>query len=278
VPGLVSIGIPTYNECNYLRNTLKSVLAQSYDSFEIIVSDNFSCDGTSDMLFKEFGDNQKICIYLQSKNIGMIANFEFVLKMARGEFFMWLGGHDCIHEDYLKLALNTHIKNPGSSLVYFDHQFIDSNYLKVDSPILNSIESLSLDPKSRALKVYKSLTYCTHIHGVWRTKFRSKIYFPNSIGPDHLVLFILGLAGTIHYIPNKNYFRMENRGKQSCEDDLQRYKSLGLKFDPTDIWFTIYKEHLNYLLRNLKFMTFVAMAKHDKSRFKRYISTFSFIG
>ena len=46
----ITVGIPTYNRSNYLKETLESVLTQSWDDLEIIVSDNASEDNTKDVM------------------------------------------------------------------------------------------------------------------------------------------------------------------------------------------------------------------------------------
>ena len=46
-PPRISIGLPVYNGAKYLRSSLDSILRQDYTDFELIISDNASTDGTS---------------------------------------------------------------------------------------------------------------------------------------------------------------------------------------------------------------------------------------
>ena len=45
----LSVGLPVYNGENYLAESLESLLGQSYEDFELIISDNASTDGTADI-------------------------------------------------------------------------------------------------------------------------------------------------------------------------------------------------------------------------------------
>ena len=274
---LVTIGIPLYNDASYVRRTLNSALNQTYRNIEIIVSDNCSSDSTYDILTSEFKDVENLRIYRQLKNIGPNANFEFVMHQANGEFFMWLGGHDTIHSEYVACAVNEHLKHPYSSLVYFNHQFVDSNGEAIVTPELADISSQFVNADERAFKVFRSLNYCTHIHGLWRTKFRKAIKFSYNFGPDHLVLFVLASCGCIYKLNYPWYYRTVNRTEESYVEALKRYKTYGYKGDVNDVFFTILKVHLNYCLRNFRLRLFLRLARSDKHRFKRYAKGFYFL-
>jgi glycosyltransferase involved in cell wall biosynthesis len=90
---LVSIGMPVYNGEKNIKNALDSLLAQSFSEFELIISDNGSNDETEDIC-REYKSRDRRIIYIRhEENRGAFFNFNFVLTLSRGEFFMW-AAHD----------------------------------------------------------------------------------------------------------------------------------------------------------------------------------------
>lgn len=81
----VSICVPTFNSALYLRQSLDSILSQSYKDFEVIVSDNASTDATLCIL-EEYAALYGIKVYRNEKNIGAIANFNRLVELASGEY------------------------------------------------------------------------------------------------------------------------------------------------------------------------------------------------
>jgi len=82
---LVSICIPTYNDARFLRESLDSIVNQTYSNKEIIVSDNASTDET-EKIVKEYVEKYKVKYYRNEKNIGAEANFNRCIESANGEF------------------------------------------------------------------------------------------------------------------------------------------------------------------------------------------------
>jgi len=92
---LVSIGIPTYNRPEGLRQTLECITRQTYKNLEIIVSDNCSLGKETKSIIKEFMfKDSRIQYFYQEKNNGPLFNFNFVLQKATGEYFMWAADDD----------------------------------------------------------------------------------------------------------------------------------------------------------------------------------------
>ena len=69
----------TYNGEKYLKEQIESILKQTYKNINLIISDDCSTDNTKDIL-KEYQNVKNIKIYYQNKNLGYVANFEFLLK------------------------------------------------------------------------------------------------------------------------------------------------------------------------------------------------------
>ena len=72
---LVSIGLPVYNGENYVRQALDSLLAQDYESFELIVSDNASTDATQQICLEYASQDSRIRYHRNEVNIGLYNNF-----------------------------------------------------------------------------------------------------------------------------------------------------------------------------------------------------------
>ncbi|WP_299153950.1 glycosyltransferase family A protein [uncultured Christiangramia sp.] len=120
---LLSILIPTYNRSVFLNKNLTMLKSYILDNdleskVEIVVSNNFSSDDTSEIIGNFFKDNPTLSILPihQSSNIGLLKNALEVLKNANFEYVMYLGDDDYIDENYLNGVI-THIENNKSTHV-----------------------------------------------------------------------------------------------------------------------------------------------------------------
>jgi glycosyltransferase involved in cell wall biosynthesis len=96
---LVSVVIPTYNRRELLKETIQSVLDQSYAPIEIIVIDDGSTDGTEEA-FAELANSGRIQ-YVTQANGGVAAARNRGLQLARGEFICFLDADDLLPVDKL---------------------------------------------------------------------------------------------------------------------------------------------------------------------------------
>lgn len=105
---LVSIGVPVYNGENYLRQAIESLLCQSHENIEVIISDNASTDETG-RICKEFTrKDRRVSCFQHSANKGAIWNFNFVLQQAHGEYFMWAAHDDLWDKDWVSTLLRNY--------------------------------------------------------------------------------------------------------------------------------------------------------------------------
>ena len=87
----LSIGLPVFNGEKFLQKCLDSLLEQTFENFEIIISDNASTDTTQNICQKYSEKDKRIRYIRQEKNIGLLPNFNFVLEQSNNKFFMWIG-------------------------------------------------------------------------------------------------------------------------------------------------------------------------------------------
>ncbi len=113
---LVSISIPTYNCARYLKKALESIINQTYDNLEIIISDNASTDDTLTLL-QEFND-PRIKIYRNSKNIGAEKNFSKCVELAGGEYIAIFHADDLYLPDMVQKQVQTFQDNPSIGAVF----------------------------------------------------------------------------------------------------------------------------------------------------------------
>ena len=118
----VSLGIPLYNESEFLEETIISLLNQTYKDIEIIAIDNNSSDGSFKILETYSEKDKRLRIYKNKYNIGQSANFNLVFEKSKGEYFSWIGAHDKYEKNYVKKLLNKFDKNQNISVVFSNVQ------------------------------------------------------------------------------------------------------------------------------------------------------------
>ena len=89
---LVSLGIPTFNRARFLKKTLPTLRAQTYEPLEILISDNASTDETEAFCRKMEAADSRIRYLRQTKNIGLYPNHNALIDTAQGEYLCFF--HD----------------------------------------------------------------------------------------------------------------------------------------------------------------------------------------
>ena len=91
---LITIGIPTFNRASLLRRCVAAALAQSYQHFEVLVSNNASTDETAHVL--ACFDDRRLRVVKQERNIGLIPNWNACLAEAKGEYIVFVSDDDLV--------------------------------------------------------------------------------------------------------------------------------------------------------------------------------------
>lgn len=112
----VSIGLPVFNGEKEIARALDSLLAQTWRDFELIISDNASSDRTADVCRRYTEIDPRIRYVRQRLNVGPMANFDCLLRAARGEYFMWAAHDDQWDPRFVQAALDG-FSSGGDSVV-----------------------------------------------------------------------------------------------------------------------------------------------------------------
>ncbi len=97
----LSIGLPVYNGETYLAESLDSLLGQSFEDYELIISDNASTDSTESICRRYARADRRIRYLRQPRNRGCAVNHNVLVDEARGEFFKWAMDDDLFGKDLL---------------------------------------------------------------------------------------------------------------------------------------------------------------------------------
>ena len=92
----VSVLIPAYNAAQFLADCIESVLAQDFQDYELLVSDDCSTDGTAAVIEKYAAKDPRIRWWRNPKNFYQAGNFNLCLQSARGEFIKLLFADDIL--------------------------------------------------------------------------------------------------------------------------------------------------------------------------------------
>ena len=120
----VSIVIPAYNHEKYVRECVQSVLDQTYQDFEIIITDDGSSDGTVNVIRKF--DNSRIQLYTHANNKGVCATINNCIQKAAGEYIAVLNSDDIWEPTKLEKQVAYLDSHPEIGAVFSKVAFIDA--------------------------------------------------------------------------------------------------------------------------------------------------------
>ncbi len=161
----VTIGIPVHNGEKYIREALDSVVAQTFEDYEVIISDNASDDGTQSIC-TDYRDRYPRMTYVrQHENIGVYENFRFVTYNATGKFITWLAHDDALMPGFLEETVRYMSQHAGTVLVASDFEIIDDEGATLGIELLTRIRD-HLSWRRRCAEFFKfpssNVFYCIY--------------------------------------------------------------------------------------------------------------------
>lgn len=240
--------MPVYNGEQLLRESLDSILSQTFADFELLISDNGSTDGTEEICKEYTARDRRIRYYRNQHNLGAAWNFNRVVELSTGEYFKWAAADDLCAPSLLSECIKVLDQDSTVILCYSKTRIIDENgeILADYDPKLNTN---SPKPHERFRDLICVDHWCTQIFGVMR---RSILEATPLIGgyveSDRNLLAELGLWGRFHEVPEYLFFRREHsqRSMKAFPDPQERLAW----FDPTKaekISFPTWKRMFEYL-------------------------------
>lgn len=121
---LVSVIVPTLNHENYIKDSIESILVQTYKHIEIIVGDDCSSDSTLQIL-QNFKSESKIKLFSHQNQLGPSGNTNFLLDQCMGEYICLMSGDDLLYPECIQTKITSALSNPDICMVFDANDRID---------------------------------------------------------------------------------------------------------------------------------------------------------
>jgi glycosyltransferase involved in cell wall biosynthesis len=205
----VSIGMPVYNGQQFLAEALDAFLGQTFDDFELVISDNASTDDTEGICRAYAARDDRIRYVRQPRNVGVSENHRIVVVLARGELFKWAGHDDLYSRDYLERCVRVLDAEPDIVL-----STCLTAMIAEDAKVKRVVTETPRDSDSPSARArYRGFLYAVtgdDDYGVIRTAaMRRTSYSGSYYHADRSFVAELSLHGRIHRIPEPLYFRRD---------------------------------------------------------------------
>lgn len=200
---LVSIGVPVYNGEAYLRRALESLAAQDYPSWEMIISDNASTDST-ETICREFAERDERVRYVRNEtNVGILPNFDIVLRAARGPYFMWAAFDDYWEPRFVSACVRELEDHPEAGVAM---SAVERRTERGDlRDVIRHVGRRDPNRMSRsrlAWHLASGRLYHLYFYGLYRTELARHLFagFPRVKAGDRIFMIHAALARPFRYV------------------------------------------------------------------------------
>jgi glycosyltransferase involved in cell wall biosynthesis len=205
----LSIGLPVYNGQNYVREAIESILAQTYQDFELIISDNGSTDRTPEIC-REYLKDPRVRYHRSKRNNGGAWNWNRVYELSSGVYFKWAAHDDTHAPEFVEKCIRELEKDPNIVLCHSKDAIIDKTGKVVGTYDLGDIKD-SEKPHERFREMLNKKGLPWLVFGVFRRDALSKTpIFGGYIGSDWNLLAEISLIGRIIELPEYLFYRRDH--------------------------------------------------------------------
>ena len=227
----ISVGLPVRNGAAYLQEALDAILTQTYQDFELIISDNGSKDRTAEICQDAARGDRRIRYFRQNTVLPPAENHNFVMHRAKAEFFKWNCHDDTCGPQFLQRCLEALQADTGAVLAYPQATIIDTESREVEP---YSFPLRTADPRPSVR--FGSLLRADHrrfagfeIYGLMRRRALAAVPdMGNYVSADRVLLARLALQGRFLEVPDRLFF--------SREHDKRSVRTLPVGISPDRRW------------------------------------------
>lgn len=249
---LISVVVPVYNCENYLEECIKSILSQSFKSFELILINDGSTDSSLEICKKISKLDNRILIVNQN-NIGVSKTRKKGIELSKGRYICFIDSDDYIEKDYLKV-LYQNIQDKNLDIVCCNSKNIGETSIK---PINIKKDEIILDKKRIYNDYFLKYRYtCTLWGKLFKREIINDIEFPKMRYAEdtYLMLKIFNTINAIKIIKYDGYnYRIQS---ESASSTINEYLKLIDVLKRDELAYQICKKY-DYNLINLSLIRYI---------------------
>ncbi len=227
---LVTLGMPLFNGALYLSSALDSLLSQTYQSFEIVISDNGSTDGTEEICRRYARQDPRIRYFRHDTNRGAAWNHNFLIMEASGRYFRWHHYDDLCEPRHLERCVAELESNASAVLAYPRTILIDAAG-GITSHYNDRLALGEAAPHARLQHFLSNVYLCNPVLGLMRMDaLRRTALHGAYIAADHVLLAELAMQGCWAEVPEALFYRRFHAAKSTEANRTMRDRAAW--FDP----------------------------------------------
>lgn len=201
-PPTVSVVLPVYNGSKFVRQAIDSILGQTFEDLELVIADNASSDGTTEICQAYAEADQRVRYYRQLENVGAARNFNDGFRHARGTYFKWASCDDTLEPTYVERCVAVLEADDDVSLVHTGVTCINGAGEETGTFELDRTFAAP-DPYER----FRMLMQAWDFSAIWGLMRRATVektrLLPVYLGSDRLFLTQIALRGRPHFIEDR---------------------------------------------------------------------------
>jgi glycosyltransferase involved in cell wall biosynthesis len=237
----VSIGLPIYNGENFMREAIDSLLSQTFEDFELIISDNASTDQTEAICRDYAAMDKRVKYNRNPTNVGASGNYTRVFERSSGKYFRWAAHDDICKPDYLEQCVAVLDADPSIVLCHSRTASIDPQGRKIKKwvprPNLCSADTLT------RLRDVLDHRETFHIWGLMRRDILAKTPLLGDYpAHDRPLLAELSLYGRFHELSEFMFLDREHPNRSVRRYDAADPHKAVAWYDPKKAGKLIYPE------------------------------------
>lgn len=214
-PPAVSVGLPVYNGERFLAESLGSILAQTVDDLEVVITDNASTDATPEICRDFAAGDGRVRYIRNERNLGAAANYNRAFAESRGRYFKWLAHDDVYEASFIERCLEILEAHADAVACYSPARFIDESGRALDQTE-QVLELGGARPSERLERwmLEKTDGWCHPVTGIIRSDVLARTPRIGAfVGSDMTLVAELLLHGPVHRTGERLFLRRDHAGR-----------------------------------------------------------------
>lgn len=236
---LISVIMPAYNAENFIGESIRSVIHQTYENWELLIIDDASKDNTVEAVKQISEDDERLKLHILPTNQGAGFARNIGIKAAKGTYITFLDADDLWRSQKLEIQLRF-MQQHKIDVSFSDYELIDETGKSLNLKI-EALPQLSLNKLIRA-------NYIGNLTGMYHNEKLGKVYCPPIRKRQDWAMWIeiVKIAGKAYGIQkNLASYRVRENSISGNKPEMLRYN------------FNVYRKFLGFsAVKSSAFFTF----------------------